>query len=94
MKAHQAVNRNLSAPASHFGTVENPIRMLMSEHDTDGERLRHMRSLTNDYNLPEGACPSYTALFAGLEDLERDLHRHIHLENDVLFPAAVKLEAA
>ncbi len=89
-----AVNRNLSAPASHFGTVENPIRMLMSEHDTDGERLRQMRSLTKDYTLPEGACPSYTALFAGLEDLERDLHRHIHLENNVLFPAAVKLEAA
>jgi regulator of cell morphogenesis and NO signaling len=68
--------------------------MMMSEHDADGERLRKMRDLTNDYTLPEGACPSYTALFAGLEDLERDLHRHIHLENNVLFPAAVKIEAA
>jgi regulator of cell morphogenesis and NO signaling len=83
-----------AAPVPHFGTVENPIRMLMSEHDTDGERLRKMREITNDYTLPEGACPSYTALFAGLEDLERDLHRHIHLENNVLFPAAVKLESA
>lgn len=78
----------------HFGTVQNPINMMTSEHDTDGERLRQMRELTNDYSLPEGACPSYTALFAGLEDLERDLHRHIHLENNVLFPAAVGLEKA
>jgi regulator of cell morphogenesis and NO signaling len=83
-----------SAPIPHFGTVENPVRMMMSEHDTDGERLRQMRELTNDYTLPEGACPSFTALYAGLEDLERDLHRHIHLENNVLFPAAVKLEAS
>ena len=80
------------APVPHFGTVENPIRMMMSEHDTDGERLRKMREITNDYTLPQGACPSFTALYAGFEDLERDLHRHIHLENNVLFPAAVKLE--
>ena len=82
------------APMSHFGTVQNPIRMMMSEHDDDGERLRQMRELTRDYTLPEGACPSFTALYAGLEDLERDLHRHIHLENNVLFPAAVKLETS
>lgn len=94
LQLESAANAGLSAPPSHFGTVENPIRMMMSEHDTDGERLRKMRELTNDYTLPEGACPSYTALFAGLEDLERDLHRHIHLENNVLFPAAVKLETA
>jgi len=76
----------------HFGTVQNPIRMMMADHDTDGARLRKMRNITNDYELPEGACPSFTALFAGLEDLEKDLHRHIHLENNVLFPAAVELE--
>ena len=76
----------------HFGTVENPIRMMMMDHDTDGERLRKMRSVTDDYALPEGACPSFTALYAGLEDLEKDLHRHIHLENNVLFPAAAKME--
>jgi regulator of cell morphogenesis and NO signaling len=81
------------APMSHFGTVQNPIRMMMSEHDVDGERLRQMRELTGDYTLPEGACPSFTALYAGLEDLERDLHRHIHLENNVLFPAAAELES-
>ncbi len=76
----------------HFGTVENPIRMMMVDHEADGMRLRQMRETSNDYTLPDGACPSFTALYAGLEDLEKDLHRHIHLENNVLFPAAVNLE--
>ena len=76
----------------HFGTVENPIRMMMVDHEADGERLRKMRVISNDYTLPDGACPSFTALYAGMEDLEKDLHRHIHLENNVLFPAAAQLE--
>lgn len=87
-----AVEATLSAPTPHFGTVANPIRMMMADHEEDGERLRTLREVSNDYKLPEGACPSYTALYAGLEDLEKDLHRHIHLENNVLFPAAVDLE--
>lgn len=87
-----SVERGLSMGKPHFGTVQNPIRMMMAEHDTDGDRLERMRAITNDYLLPEGACPTYTALFHGLQDLERDLHRHIHLENNVLFPAAAKLE--
>ena len=81
---------NLVPP--HFVTVNNPIRMMMSEHDTDGERLLSMRRATADYQIPEGACPSFRALYAGLQDLERDLHRHIHLENNVLFPRASELE--
>jgi len=84
--------RGFSTPPPHFGTVQNPIRMMMAEHDVDGERLRKMRQLTADYTLPEGACPSFTSLYAGLQDLEGDLHRHIHLENNVLFPAAAELE--
>ncbi len=76
----------------HFGTVENPIKMMMVDHEADGVRLRQMRETSNNYTLPDGACPSFTALYAGLEDLEKDLHRHIHLENNVLFPAAVDLE--
>lgn len=79
-------------PRAHFMSVENPISMMNTDHDTDGEILRQMREITNDYTLPEGACPSFTALYAGLEDLERDLHQHIHLENNVLFPAAINLE--
>lgn len=76
----------------HFQTVRNPISMMMADHDADGERLRQMRGITDSYKLPEGACPSFTALYAGLEELEQDLHRHIHLENNVLFPAAADLE--
>lgn len=85
------INQRTAGP-SHFGTVQNPIRMMMADHEEDGERLRVMREIASDYTLPEGACPSYTALFAGLQDLEKDLHKHIHLENNVLFPAAVDLE--
>lgn len=83
---------NGRAPSSHFGTVENPIRMMMVDHEANGARLKKMRDLSTDYTLPDGACPSYTALYAGLEDLEKDLFRHIHLENNILFPAAVGLE--
>jgi regulator of cell morphogenesis and NO signaling len=81
-----------SASTSHFGTVRNPVRMMMFEHDAAGELLRRMRELSSDYKPPEGACPSYGALYAGLEDLEKDLHRHIHLENNLLFVKAIELE--
>lgn len=83
---------NLSSPHPPFGTVKNPVRMMMIEHDTAGDILKKMREITKDYALPEGACPSFQALYFGLEELEKDLHRHIHLENNVLFPLAVKLE--
>lgn len=75
-----------------FGTVRNPVRMMRMEHDEVGSLLAKMRDLTNDYELPDGACPSFTALYHRLEVLERDLHQHIHLENNVLFPRAVDLE--
>jgi regulator of cell morphogenesis and NO signaling len=93
VELERAEKANSAPPIPHFGTVRNPIRMMMAEHDADGDRLKKMRAITNDYSLPEGACPSFTALYAGLEDLERDLHKHIHLENNVLFPAAAELEA-
>ena len=54
--------------------------------------LRRMRNITKNYWLPEGVCPSYSGLYFGLQDLERDLHQHIHLENNVLFPKAIELE--
>lgn len=76
----------------HFGTVRNPVAMMMNEHDTAGDILRKMRDITADYKIPEGACPSYTALYNRLEAFEKDLHQHIHLENNLLFPRAVALE--
>jgi regulator of cell morphogenesis and NO signaling len=86
------VSTNLPIAEPHFKTVRNPVRMMMSEHDAAGDFLRQMRGFSNDYTLPEGACPSFTALYFGLEELEKDLHRHIHLENNVLFPQALGLE--
>lgn len=86
------VSTNLPVAEPHFKTVQNPVRMMMTEHDSAGDLLRQMRESSSDYALPEGACPSYKALYFGLEELEKDLHRHIHLENNVLFPQAIELE--
>lgn len=85
-------NKDAEIPRSCFGTVNNPVSVMLSEHDTAGEILRSLREVSRDYRIPEGACPSYTALLARLEAFERDLHRHIHLENNILFPRAVELE--
>lgn len=80
-------------PMSCFGTIENPIRMMMFEHEAAGQLLVTLRKTTNDYTLPPDACLSFRALYERLMDLEKDLHRHIALENNVLFPRAAKLEA-
>jgi regulator of cell morphogenesis and NO signaling len=80
------------APPAMFGTVVNPVRMMMQEHDGAGEALRALRSVTNDYKVPEDACISYRTLYAALEGYEADLHQHIHLENNILFPRAVAME--
>ncbi len=79
------------APPSCFGSVENPIRMMMSEHDSAGEALREMRRLTADYKLPEDACTSFRALYKLLQEFEADLHQHIHKENNILFPRATQV---
>jgi len=71
-----------------IGSVANPIRVMEHEHDSAGRALERMRAVTGDYALPADACNSYRALFAGLQELEADLHQHIHLENNILFPRA------
>jgi regulator of cell morphogenesis and NO signaling len=76
----------------HFGTVENPIAMMMHEHDAEGVRFRKIAELTNDYTPPSDACNTYKVTFAMLQEFEQDLHKHIHLENNILFPKAAKLE--
>jgi regulator of cell morphogenesis and NO signaling len=81
-----------TAPASCFGTIENPIRMMMFEHEAVGELLVALRGATDNYTLPADACLSFRALYERLTDLEKDLHRHIALENSVLFPRAAQLE--
>jgi regulator of cell morphogenesis and NO signaling len=87
-----AANSGSHPPASPFGTVKNPVRMMM-EHDSAGELLRKMREVSKNYSLPADACMSFQTLHRALEEFEADLHRHIHLENNILFPRAVELEA-
>jgi len=89
----RSISNHAAVPVSCFGTVENPVRVMMTEHDTAGDFLREMRKITHHYLVPEGACVSLSTLFRRLEALERDLHQHIHLENNLLFPKAVELEA-
>jgi regulator of cell morphogenesis and NO signaling len=75
-----------------FGTVRNPVRMMEHEHESAGEALRELRALSNGYAVPEDACLSYRTLYGALAEFEADLHRHIHLENNVLHPRAIELE--
>jgi regulator of cell morphogenesis and NO signaling len=75
-----------------FGAVRNPIRVMMAEHDAAGEILARIRALSHDYTPPEGACPTYRGFYQGLAEFESDLHRHVHLENNVLFPRAIEME--
>ena len=79
---------------SPFGTVENPIRMMEREHREAADELRIIRELTNGYCAPADGCTTYAVCTAELAQFERDLHRHVHLENNVLFPRAVALERA
>lgn len=83
---------NETAPFAPFGTVANPIRMMLTEHDAAGELLREMRKITSDYQAPSDACISYTTLYKAIEAFEADLHQHIHLENNLLFLKATALE--
>jgi regulator of cell morphogenesis and NO signaling len=73
-----------------FGSVEQPIARMMMDHDQAGEGLRALRGLSNNYTPPPAACPTWRALYRALEDLEQDLHQHIHLENNILFPRALE----
>ena len=85
-------SRGAMAPSPMFGTVQHPIRMMSMEHETAGEVLARMRELSGGYTAPADACPTYTALYEALDGFERDLHEHIHLENNLLFPKAIAME--
>ena len=76
-----------------FGSLANPVRVMITEHESAGSSLEQIRKVTSDYTLPAHACQTYRALFEGLQQLEGDLHTHIHLENNILFPRALALQA-
>ena len=77
-----------------FGTVENPVAMMIHEHDSAGAALGSMRRASGGYAPPPEACVSYQTLYRALAEFEADLHQHIHLENNILFPRAVEMERA
>jgi regulator of cell morphogenesis and NO signaling len=106
LESHMAKEENILFPliremeatrdpaAGHCGSVANPIGVMEMEHDQAGEALQNLRTWTDGYRPPEDACPTYRALLSGLADLERDLHLHIHKENNLLHPRALELEGA
>lgn len=79
-------------PRAPFGSARNPIRQMEHEHQSAGEVLAKLREVTCDYALPADACLTFIAMYEELQRMEADLHQHIHLENNILFPRAVELE--
>jgi regulator of cell morphogenesis and NO signaling len=90
MEAAVFTSRPIQVPP--FGTVANPVRMMMMEHEGAGELVKQMREASADYTVPADACISYQTLYQALDAFEKDLHQHIHLENNVLFPRAIEIE--
>ena len=88
----EAESRGEKLKLPFFGTVNNPIQMMHEEHDDEGERFRKIATLSNDYTPPENACNTYRVTFALLQEFEEDLHQHIHIENNIIFPRAIQLE--
>src|SRR5579859_2106924 len=86
----------VSYPPAHacFRSVADPIFMMEQEHECAGHIMRELIRLTNHFEAPSWACATHVALFSGLIVFEVDLRQHVHLENDVLFPRAIQLEAA
>ena len=89
-----AIREKASLEPPFFQTVTNPIYMMMREHDSAGELVRKIRRATSDYSAPADACTTFRAAYQELQQFEEDLHLHVHLENNILFPRAVELEAA
>ncbi len=90
------LERNLAAcgprPLGCFGAVRNPIRMMIAEHEAAGEAMAQIRLLSDEFTPPEWACPTYRGFYQALAEFEKDLHQHVHLENNILFPRAVELD--
>jgi regulator of cell morphogenesis and NO signaling len=93
-RMEEAVSEQRAVPLPFFGTVQNPVRMMSNEHDTAGGLLAEMRRITGGYVTPPDACISFQTLYQALQEFETDLHQHIHLENNILFPRAIEMETA
>lgn len=87
-----AKNEETKMPPPSFGTIQNPIKMMEMEHEQVGDIMSNIHKLTNGYTAPSDACTTFRLSYAKLKEFEEDLHRHIHLENNILFPKAIELE--
>lgn len=92
VRMEEAVIQKEPVVPAPFGTIENPVAMMIHEHDSAGSALRTMRQASAEYKAPPDACVSYYTLYKALADFENDLHQHIHLENNILFPRALEME--
>lgn len=91
-KMVQARQAGTTSPSAPFGSVQNPVLMMIHDHDVEGDRFRKIAQLSNNYTPPSDGCTTYQATLALLKEFEQDLHVHIHLENNILFPKAISLE--
>jgi regulator of cell morphogenesis and NO signaling len=91
-RLEEAHDRQTAPPRFPFGTIANPIRMMVLEHDTGERELGEMRKLSSDYSVPADADGEYRDLLQGLRDFEQDMKEHVYLENERLFPSAIALE--
>ena len=91
-KLAKADKEGVIAAIPHFGSVNNPIKMMEEEHENAGDIFKEIKQLSNNYTPPKEACNTFKALYAKLDEFEQDLHQHIHLENNILFPKAIVLE--
>ena len=89
----QAAKGGVTLEPPFFQTVQNPIHLMMKEHDAAGDLLKRIRKASWDYAAPADGCTSYQTLYQELREFEADLHEHVHLENNILFPRAMELEA-
>jgi regulator of cell morphogenesis and NO signaling len=93
-RMEQAASGKGTLEPPFFQTVRNPIQAMMKEHDSAGDLMKQIRKASIDYAPPADACTSYRALYQDLHEFEADLHQHVHLENNILFPRSVEMEVA
>jgi regulator of cell morphogenesis and NO signaling len=93
VRMEEAVIQKEPVLPSPFGSVQNPVSMMEHEHDSAGNALRAMREASTGYTMPDDVCISYQTLYKALADFEADLHQHIHLENNILFPRSIAMES-
>lgn len=92
VRMEKAIIAGQVAPPAFFGSVRNPTSNMVAEHEAAAELLEQIRKNCDDFKVPADVCTTFRAMYQGLEEFERDLHQHVHLENNILFPRALQME--